>query len=120
MASELRIKKMVSFLKNEISSILSKILNDRGIYSVVSIFDVELSVDMRYAKVKISVFSQNPSEVEEISKTILRNKPIIRKYLSKVLKTMYVPELWFEFLNLFDSMKVYEKIKELEDNDNKE
>ncbi|MEN2997887.1 MAG: 30S ribosome-binding factor RbfA [Brevinematia bacterium] len=114
MAKEIRVKKMSSFLQEEISEIIHNNLRDENIKGVVSVFDVELSKDLRYATVKLSVMVNSENELKNTVKALIRAKSFVRRKLSKTLKTAYAPELYFEFIDLSRSMKVYEILKGIE------
>jgi ribosome-binding factor A len=114
MAKEIRVKKVASFIEREVSEIILNKLNDEGIKAMISVFSVELSNDLRHAKIKISINSDSEDEIKSTVKAIVRAKSFIRRSLGKSLKTMYVPEIWFEFINLSESMEIYEKLKEIE------
>lgn len=115
MAKEIRVKRVASFVQSEISSIIQNNLRDEGIKGIVSVFDVDISKDLRYANVKISIIAADKSELKSTIKSLIKAKSFIKKTLSKSLKTMYVPELHFDFIDLSESMKVYEILKEVEE-----
>ncbi len=114
MAKEIRIKKVESFVQAEISRIIQNELRDEGIKGIVSVFEVKMSKDLRYANVKISVISNNEKELKSTLISLIKAKSFIKRRLSKSLKTMYAPEIYFEFIDLAESMKVYEILKEIE------
>lgn len=108
MAKELRVKRVQSFIQQEIANIVQNDLRDEGIKAMVNIFEVEISKDLRHAKVKVSVISENEEEIESTIKALIRAKSYIRRSLSKSLKTMYTPEIFFEFIDLGESMRIFE------------
>lgn len=112
MAKELRIKRVSSFIQSEISKIISQ-LRDEGVKGIISVFDVELSKDLRYATVKLSVFSDRKEDIKSSIKSLIKAKSFIRRSLAKTLRTMYSPEIFFEFINLDESMKVFEILKKI-------
>ncbi|MGB9622173.1 MAG: ribosome-binding factor A, partial [Brevinematia bacterium] len=77
----------------------------------------EISKDLRHAKIKVSIMSNDEKEIKSTIKALIRAKSYIRKVLSKSLKTMYTPEIFFEFIDLGESMRIFDilnKIKEEE------
>jgi ribosome-binding factor A len=114
MAKEIRVKRVGAFIEKEVSEVILTQLRDEGIKAMVTVFGVEVSNDLRHAKIKLSINSDNEEEIESTRKALIRAKSFIRRSLSKSLKTMYSPEIWFEFISLSESMKVYEKLKEVE------
>lgn len=112
MAKELRVKRVSSFIKNEISNMISQ-LRDEGLKGIISVFDVELSKDLRYATVKVSIFSRNKKDIRSSIKSLIKAKSFIRRSLAKTLKTIHSPEIFFEFINLDESMKVFEILKDI-------
>lgn len=115
MAKDIRVKRVASFIQQEVSEIIQTKLRDEGIKGMISIFDVEVSKDLRYAKIKVSIIANNDKELKSTIKSIIKSKSFVRRTLSKSLKTMYAPELYFEFIDLNQSMKVYEILKEIEE-----
>lgn len=114
MAKEIRIKRVESFVKSEIAQILQNELRDEGIKGLVSVFGVEVSKDLRHAKIKISIFADSEKDLKSTVRSLIKAKSFIRRRISKSLKTMYAPELYFEFIDLSQADKVYKILKEIE------
>ncbi|MCS7298431.1 MAG: 30S ribosome-binding factor RbfA [Spirochaetia bacterium] len=112
MAKELRIKRVSSFIQSEISKIISQ-LRDERVKGIISVFDVELSKDLKYATVKLSIFSSEKEDIKSSIRSLIKAKSFIRRSLAKTLKTIHSPEIFFEFINLDESMKVFEILKEV-------
>ncbi|MCX8029125.1 MAG: 30S ribosome-binding factor RbfA [Brevinematales bacterium] len=115
MAKELRVKRVASFIQSEISKIIQNDMRDENIKGMVSILDVEVSKDLRHANVKVSIFANTKEDLKSTIMSIIKAKSFIRRNLSKSLKTMYGPEIHFDFIDLSESMKIYNILKEIEE-----
>ena len=91
--SEARAKRVAEAVRMEIADLLTKGLKDPRI-GFVSIMDVRVSSDLRYANIYVSLMG---SESEKKSSLVgLRNSSgWIRKHLGKHLRLRYTPELRF-------------------------
>jgi len=86
-----RIERLNSLIRREISEILLYKIKDPRI-GFVTVTNVSVSRDLRYAKVYISVFDKDE---EEVKKGLESAKKFIRGILGKRLKIKYIPELIF-------------------------
>lgn len=104
-------EKIRKALIKEISDVIQKELKDPRIDGIISVTDVELSPDYRYAKVFISVFGD-----EEKKATVMEALDdasfAIRKEVGKRIRTRHIPELTF-FLD--ESLEKGKKITDLID-----
>ena len=103
-----RAQRLGEELKKELADIVRNYIRDPRI-GLISFTDVEVTKDLRYAKVFFSVLGDD--EVRKTSTQVLEKaKGYIRSELSHRLKLRYTPELTFKF----DESMIYgSKISEL-------
>jgi ribosome-binding factor A len=105
-------------LKREISSILHDKIKDPRL-GFLTVIDVELSVDLRYANVYYSVLG--PEQDEKINQEILESASgFMRKLIAERLKLRFVPELHFildkSFEKSFQIQKILDDINKNKEN----
>lgn len=103
-----RIRKI---LIKELSDIIQHKVKDSRISGIISVTDVELSHDYKYAKVYVSIFSTEASQ-KEVMDAIEESASFIRGELSKRIRIRHTPELKF-FLD--ESIEKARKINDLLD-----
>ena len=83
-----RVEKVNSVIKKDISNIISNELNDpRLANSFVTVSSVNVSADLKYAKIFLSIFSANKeTSSEEVLSAIISAGGYIRKQLASKLK----------------------------------
>ncbi|RJX24358.1 MAG: 30S ribosome-binding factor RbfA [Dethiobacter sp.] len=81
-------------IKKEVSEILRLGLKDPGLINLTSVTDVEVSRDLRYAKIFVSIFG-NVDEQEKILKILDKAKGFIRSEIGKRIRLRLVPEIEF-------------------------
>jgi|TARA_B100001059_G_scaffold77767_1_gene75459 ribosome-binding factor A len=94
-----RVHRIGSVLKKEIAQIIQNDINDSRIKDVV-ITEVDISKDLKHAKVFFIIFNhknKKPEEVKLITKTINSSKLFFKKKLSKNSNLRSVPNLRFIF-----------------------
>ncbi len=94
-----RVHRIGSVLKKEIAQIIRNDINDSRIKDVV-ITEVDISKDLKHAKVFFIIFNhknKKPEEVKLITKTINSSKLFFKKKLSKNSNLRSVPNLRFIF-----------------------
>ena len=106
-----RTDRINGLLRQEISQLLSRELNDPRLSGVVSITRVEISTDLRYARVFVSVLG-NRDERETVLRGIDSATGFMRRELRDRLSLRYIPE--FKFI-LDDSIAEAENIFRLMD-----
>jgi ribosome-binding factor A len=102
-------------IRKELSSIIQNDIKDPRLTAMVSVTDVEVTKDLRYAKVFVSIFGSD----EEKSNTLTALKSssgFMRKEIGNRINLRYTPELIIELDNtiergmhmdaLFQSIKV--------------
>jgi len=92
-------------MKKEISDILQREIKDPGI-GFVTLTDVEVSKDLRYVNVYVSVYGSQESKTESME-ALERAKGFIRTEIGKRIRLRHTPEINFHF---DDSMERSERI----------
>ena len=103
-----RVQKANSVLQKHIAEIIQNDLNDPRLSgALVTVSNVNISSDLTYAKVSLSIFGGKP----ELALEAIKNASgYIRKELSKEIKFRALPELAF---SLDDSAVYSEKINKM-------
>lgn len=104
-------------MKREISSIIQNDIKDPRLNAMVSVTKVDVTKDLRYAKVFVSLFGD--SENKENALNALKNSSrFIRHEISQRLNMRYTPEIIIELDNTIEHGmhidKLLRKIKEKE------
>ena len=81
-------------LIKELSDIIQHKIKDPRIKGIISVTDVELSPDNKYAKAYISIFGPDDSK-QEIMDAIGDSTSFIRGEISKRIRMRHTPELKF-------------------------
>jgi len=81
-------------IKKEVSSILLSELKDPGLSNMVSLTDVEVSGDLRHARIFVSIYGSRDDQ-EEALKILEKAKGFIRTEVGKRIRLRHVPELEF-------------------------
>ena len=89
-----RLERVAEQIKEEISGILAKKVNDPRI-GFVSLTDVEISPDLKHAKVFVSIMGKDTAEQNRSLEGLKCAQRFIRGELGKVLKLRVVPEIRF-------------------------
>ena len=101
-------------LKEEISHIVLREMKDPRI-GFVSITDVEVSGDLRHAKVFISVYGSD-KEKEETLKGLQQAKGFVRKLVGERIKLYHIPEIIFRYDDSIENgVHISEIIKDLKE-----
>ncbi|MFW5786885.1 MAG: 30S ribosome-binding factor RbfA [Halanaerobiales bacterium] len=120
--SKKRERRVSELLKEEISQIILREMKDPRI-GFVSVTDVEVSGDLRHAKVYISVYGSD-KEKEDTMDGLRQASGFIRKLVGDRITTYHTPELIFRYDNSIEHgvhiseliKKVRKKDKRREDN----
>ncbi len=89
-------------VKKEISDIIRNNIKDPRLTAMVSVTNVSVTKDLRYAKVFVSVFSNNEEEKEKSFDALKRSAGFVRKELGHKINLRYTPEVIFELDNSID------------------
>jgi ribosome-binding factor A len=115
---EIRIKRIESMMKDELSLLINRSVKDPRIPSV-SVTQVELTRDAKQAIVYISLISINQTAGDpDLMKSCLDGlntaKGYIRKQISSIMKLRFMPEMIFkEDKGLENTLRVHELLKQL-------
>lgn len=91
--SDVRVRKLQEFIKQEVSNMLMRGLKDPRI-GFVTVTDVEVTGDLRQATIYVSLFGSD--EEKKASLQALKHAAgHVRSELGKVLRLRYTPEIAF-------------------------
>ncbi|ACM60153.1 ribosome-binding factor A [Caldicellulosiruptor bescii] len=98
-------------IKKELSDIIQHDLKDpRLCAELISIVKVNMSKDLRHAKVYVSIFDKDKEKVETTMKALENAKPYIRREISRRISLRFTPEITFE---LDDSIEYGARISQI-------
>ncbi len=116
--SENRIRRVAEQMKKDLSQIINKEIKDPRVSAMTSITDVQLSKDLRYASIYVSIFGTD-SEKEETLQTLIRASGFIRSEIGRRIRLRYIPEVNFYLDNSIEYGAHIEKVlKSLKKEDN--
>jgi ribosome-binding factor A len=101
---------MQDLFREEISAIIQRELKDPG-FGFITILDVKLSEDLKYAKVLYSVYG-NDEEKQKTAEALKRARGYIRHLLGKRVQLRLMPEITWELDTQQDRIERIEKILE--------
>jgi ribosome-binding factor A len=93
MASEQRIARLREEIKRDAGDIIHKMKDPR--LGFVTVTDVEVTRDLRYATVYVSIFGESEA-VQQSLAALTSGTGFVRSELGKRLKLRYTPELAFK------------------------
>lgn len=106
-----RADRVAEEIKKEISDIIQHELKDpRLCAELISVVKVNMSKDLRHAKVFVSIFDKNKENVESTMKALENAKPYIRREVSRRVSLRFSPEISFE---LDDSIEYGARISQI-------
>jgi ribosome-binding factor A len=113
MASPQRVQKLREFIREEVSEILQRGAKDPRI-GFVSVTDVELSSDLRHAKVYVSVLGSEEDRARTME-ALQHAVGFVRSELAKRLRTYHTPEIQFRLdTSIERGTRVLQLLRELE------
>jgi ribosome-binding factor A len=113
MKSYRRSVRVAELLRMKVSEIIIKKVNDPRLMSI-TITKVDITEDLRYAKIYYSVFGTEEEEKESM-KSLQKATKYIKSLIGRDLGLRYVPELRFEFDKGFkQSIKIMDLLSEIE------
>ena len=89
-----RLVRIRKAIMKEVSDIIQKDIKDPRVSGVISITEVDLSVDYRYARIYISIYGSEEQK-EKTMDAIIGSTPSIRYEVGKRIRLRHVPELEF-------------------------
>ncbi len=115
--SKHRINRISEEVKRVVSDIIRNDLNDPRISTMCSVVSAEVTPDLRYAKVYVSVLGNN-EEKQSTMKGLSSAAGFIRRELGKNIELRYSPEVIFELDNSIEHGAYINKlIKEVNEKD---
>ncbi len=100
--SNYKIERASEDIKREISYLIVHELKDPRISSLLSVTDVDLSKDYKYAKVFVCLFGEKESK-ENSFKALKSSEGFLSHELSKRVKLRFTPKLTFLLDNSMDN-----------------
>ena len=107
---EKREKRLNSEFQKEIYSILKNKIKNPAISEMFSISEVDVTNDLKHAKVFVSVFSTDKVKAQSTFEAICASAKAVRTELSKTMRIRTVPELHFVTDNSTDYGNKIDKI----------
>lgn len=92
--SETRTRRVAEQIKKEISQIISAEIKDPRVASITSVTEVQVSGDLRYASVYVSIYG-SPEEKRETMQTLHRAAGFIRGEIGRRIRLRHIPEINF-------------------------
>ena len=97
-------------VKREISTIIRNEIKDPRLTAMVSVTDVKVTKDLRYAKVVVSIFGKDDEEKNNTFIALKNASGYIRREIGQRINLRYNPQIIFE---LDDSINYGMHIEEL-------
>ena len=97
-------------VKREVSNIIQNEIKDPRLTAMVSVTDVKVTRDLRYAKVFVSIFGKNDEEKNNTFVALKNASGYIREEIGQRINLRYNPQIIFE---LDDSINYGMHIEEL-------
>ena len=97
-------------VKREVSNIIQNEIKDPRLTAMVSVTDVKVTRDLRYAKVFVSIFGKDDDEKNNTLVALKNASGYIRKEIGQRINLRYNPQIIFE---LDDSINYGMHIEEL-------
>jgi len=114
-----RVNRLNEEMKKGISDIIRNDLRDPRISMMTSILSVDVTRDLRYATVYISVLG-NENEKKETIMALEKSSGYVRREIGKKIKTRYTPEIIFKLDESIEKgIEMYHKISEINKEENK-
>ena len=96
--------------KREISSLIQNDIKDPRLTAMISVTDVKVTKDLRYAKVYVSIFSKDEEEKKSNLEALKSASGFIRKNVGQKINLRHTPEIIIE---LDDSISYGMRMDEL-------
>ncbi len=103
-------------VRREISVIIRDEIKDPRMTAMVSITEVKVTKDLRYAKVFVSIYGKSEEEKKETFEALKSASGYIRKEVSQRMNLRNTPQILFELDNSISySMKIEELIEKVKE-----
>ncbi|GIM27799.1 ribosome-binding factor A [Clostridium polyendosporum] len=103
-------------VRKEVSDIIRNNIKDPRLTAMVSITNVSVTKDLRFAKVYVSIFGKNEEEQQNSFLALKNSSSFVRKEIGHRINLRYTPEIIFEMDNSIEHGlhidALLEKIKE--------
>lgn len=103
-------------VRKEVSDIIRNNIKDPRLTAMVSITNVSVTKDLRFAKVYVSIFSKNEEERQNSFLALKNSSSFVRREIGHRINLRYTPEIIFEIDNSIEHGlhidALLEKIKE--------
>lgn len=83
-------------VRREVSDIIRNNIKDPRLTAMISVTNVSVTKDLRYAKVYVSVFSNDEEEKNESFLALKSSAGFIRREIGHRINLRYTPEILFE------------------------
>lgn len=93
-----REKRLAEEIKKIVSDLIRNELRDPRISPMTSIVDIDLTRDLRYVNIYVSILG-NEDEKEETIEGLTRASGFVRREIGKKIKARYTPEVIFKLDN---------------------
>jgi ribosome-binding factor A len=91
----IRPERVAEMIKRETADILEKQVRDPRVSGMVSVTDVEVTQDLSFARIYVSVLPQGAS-VADVLRALQSAAPFVRRQLASRLDLREMPEIRFE------------------------
>ncbi|MGI5877048.1 MAG: 30S ribosome-binding factor RbfA [Christensenellales bacterium] len=113
-----RTDRLAEEIKRLVSAILRDELKDPDIPAMTSVLTVDVTRDLRYAKVRVSVMGSQ-EEQEKAIRALTRSQGYVRHLVSDQLTVRYIPEIVFELdQSISHSIRVSQILSDLKKSEN--
>lgn len=110
--SDVRVRKLQEFIKQEVSQMLMRGMKDPRI-GFTTVTDVEVTGDLRQAKIYVSLFGSDKEKADTLQ-ALKHARGHVRSELGKILNLRHVPEIDFDKDTSLDySMHIESLINEI-------
>ncbi len=91
-----RIERISKLIKQEISSLVERQINDPRLSNLISVTDVSLSPDLQHAKVFVSVLGTEQNKIDTLA-GFNNASGFLRKELASRIRLKCIPQLSFHY-----------------------
>lgn len=110
-----RAVRLAELIKNEVSAILLRDIKDPRV-GFVSITDVEVSQDLKYVRIFVSILGDESSK-RDTMKALDRASGFVRSELAKRIQLRYAPEISFKSDNSIErGARIFKILNDIKDN----
>ena len=114
--AKIRTSRLSAEYRKAVYEIITTKVKDADITEMVSVMNVDVTPDLKHAKVYLSVFSKDETRKKATFDAIARSAGFIRRELAHMMSTRTVPELNFILDDSMDySDKINRLLKDIED-----